>query len=96
MKDGFKDRFLRWFTFFVLTVIIVGGSVKVWPRYRTIEDLRRQNAELLDQIHHTRQDIEKLQEYQRRFRTDPDFVEMIARQNHRVFPGELVFIFEGK
>ena len=42
-------------------------------------------------------EIAKLLDNQRRFRTDPDFVEHIARQNHRVFPGELVFMFnEGK
>ena len=29
-----------------------------------------------------------------RFRTDSEFVENIARQNRRVFPGELVFKFE--
>jgi hypothetical protein len=34
-----------------------------------------------------------LVENQRRFRTDADFVESIARQNRRVFPGELVFVF---
>ena len=33
-------------------------------------------------------------ENQRRFKTDADFVERIARQNHRVFPGDLVFIFD--
>ena len=40
------------------------------------------------------QEIAQLRDYQRRFRTDKDFVETIARQNHRVFPGELVFLFE--
>ena len=35
----------------------------------------------------------ELVEKQRRFQTDREFVESIARQNHRVYPGELVFLF---
>ena len=33
-------------------------------------------------------------EKQRRFNTDREFVESLARQNRRVYPGELVFIFD--
>jgi cell division protein FtsB len=50
--------------------------------------------ELRAQIEAKQRQIAKLSENQRRFRSDPDFVESIARQNRRVFPGELVFIFE--
>ena len=45
------------------------------------------------QIDAKRREIAKLTEYKNRFRSDPDFVEAIARQNHKVFPGELIFIF---
>ena len=43
-----------------------------------------------------KQEIAALVENQRRFRTDRDFVESIARKKDRVLPGELVFIFKGR
>ena len=50
--------------------------------------------ELQERIDRKKREIAELVENQRRFKTDADFVEKIARQNHRVLPGELVFIFE--
>ena len=58
------------------------------------EGARAMNAELQEEIDRRKRAIAKLVENQRRFKTDSDFVEKIARQNQRVFPGELVFIFE--
>jgi len=78
----------------ILLLIIVGGLVMMYPNYRRAESLKRQNAELQAIIDRKKAEIDHLLENQRRFRVDPDFVEMIARQNRRVFPGELVFTFE--
>ena len=94
MKEEFKERVLHALTACVLLLIVVGGLVMMYPNYRRAESLKRQNAELQEQIDRKKREIATLLENQRRFRTDPDFVEMIARQNHRVFPGELVFTFE--
>ena len=66
----------------------------MYPNYRRAESLKRQNTELQQTIDRKKKEIAELRENQRRFRTDPDFVELIARQNRRVFPGELVFTFE--
>ena len=90
MRDESKDRMLR----FVLLLVIGGGLVMMYPNYKRGESLRRQNASLQEQIDSKKREIARLIDNQRRFRTDADFVEMIARQNHRVFPGELVFLFE--
>ena len=94
MKDVLKDRVVSFLTYGVLTLIVVGGLVMMYPDFRRSESLKRQNAELQEQIDSKKREIAALMDNQRRFRTDADFVEMIARQNHRVFPGELVFIFE--
>ena len=94
MNEGFKDKVLRTLTGCVLLLIIVGGLVMMYPNYRRSESLKKQNAELQESIDRKKREIATLIENQRRFRTDADFVEMIARQNHRVFPGELVFVFE--
>ena len=75
----------------------------VYPGYfrdRTFKIYTPENSfsviieELQEQIDSRKREIERLVENQSRFKTDADFVERIARQNHRVLPGELVFIFE--
>ena len=48
----------------------------------------------MQRIEEKKREIAKLIENQNRFRSDRDFVEQIARRNGRVFPGELVFVFE--
>ena len=94
MNEGLKDKIARYLTYAVLLLIIGGGTVMMYPNYRRSEELKRQNAQLQERIDEKKREIAQLVDYQRRFRTDADFVETIARQNHRVFPGELVFIFE--
>lgn len=94
MSEGLRETFIKYLTGFVLVLIVIGGLVMMYPNYRRSESLKRQNAELQERIERKKAEIAKLVENQRRFRTDADFVEAIARQNNRVFPGELVFIFE--
>lgn len=94
MKDEVKGKFLNWFSTIMISVVIVGGLLMAYPNFRCGQDLRRKEAELKRSIEEKKREIAKLTEYQRRFRNDPDFVEAIARQNRRVYPGELVFIFE--
>ena len=94
MSESLRDKTIRYLTYFVLTLIVVVGVAMMYPDYRRSQSLKRQNAELQRQIENRNREIGKLIENQHRFRTDADFVEKIARQNHRVFPGELVFIFD--
>ena len=94
MRDGTKERILHYFTLVILAVIVIGGLSVAYPQWRQREALKRQDAELRRQIEAKNREISQLKKNQRRFQTDPDFVEAIARKNRRVFPGELVFIFE--
>ena len=94
MSDNLKDSILHWFTIVLMAIVIIGGAAMAYPSYRRGQALKLQEAELKARIEEKKAEIAKLQECQRRFKTDPDFVETIARQNRRVFPGELVFIFE--
>ena len=84
---------MHFFTITLLAMIVIGGLVMVYPTYRRGQALKAQNAELQAKIDGKKREISPLTENQRRFRTDADFVESIARQNRRVFPGELVFVF---
>ena len=94
MQEGIIDKLKRIAFGSLLLLILVGGLVMAYPNYRRGEALRRQNAELQAKIDAKKKEIAKLEDNQRRFRSDPDFVEKIARQNRRVFPGELIFIFD--
>lgn len=94
MTEGWKDRFVKYFALVLVAAVFVGGLLVAWPTFRRGQSLRRQDAELAERIERKRAEIAKLVENQERFKKDPDFVEHIARQNRRVFPGELVFIFD--
>lgn len=94
MSESLRDKVVRYLTYFVLLLIAVGGAMMMYPDYLRREKLKRTNAELQERIDRKKREIAELVENQRRFKTDADFVEKIARQNHRVLPGELVFIFE--
>ena len=94
MTEGFKDKVAKTVTVALIVVIGVGGAVSVWPTYLRGKELKRQDAELTQRIEEKKREIAKLIENQNRFRSDRDFVEQIARRNVRVFPGELVFVFE--
>ena len=78
----------------LLLGIVVYASFKVVPMFSRVRELDRQRQQVLAEIEQKNREIAQLRENQRRFREDPDFVEAIARQNRRVFPGEIVFVFE--
>ena len=94
MESDFKERALTWMARILIVGIFIVGMFFLWPTYQRGCSLRAQEAELDERIAEKRAEIAKLADNQRRFRNDRDFVEMIARQNRRVFPGELVFVFE--
>ena len=93
MNEVLKEKILSVLTACVLFLIVIGGLVMIYPNYRRSESLKREHAALQETIDRTKRELATLRENQQRFRDDPDFVEMIARQNRRVFPGELVFTF---
>ena len=94
MNDSLKDSVIKYLTLGIILIILIGGGVMMYPNYLRSEKLKRDNAELREKIAAKQREIAELMANQRRFQTDSDFVETIARQNHRVLPGELVFIFE--
>ncbi len=94
MNEGFKERFFKMFTIALVLIILVGGLVVAWPDYLRGRAIKQKDLELTARIEEKKAEIEVLKKNQSRFRTDRDFVESIARRNNRVFPGELVFIFD--
>lgn len=88
------DRLSR-LAFLVLFVgIVAAGVVASYPRYRRMKGLAEEKARVLKLIEEKKAEIAELKERQQRYSSDRGFVEKLARRNHRVYPGELVFIFD--
>ena len=92
--NSFFDKFLRVVAGLAVIGVVICGVIVVWPKLSRVRGLEKQRQQVLAEIEAKNREIAQLRENQRRFREDPDFVEAIARQNHRVYPGEVVFVFE--
>jgi low affinity Fe/Cu permease len=77
-----------------LVLVLASGLFIITPKVAQMRRLESQRSELLRKIDHKNSEIKLLKEKQQRFKTDPEFVEHIARQNKRVRAGELVFVFD--
>ena len=78
----------------VVVVGAVAGVLIVAPHYRQWRLLTQKRAQLERAIAAKEQDLARVKRRQLRFREDPEFVERVARQNRRVRPGEIIFIFD--
>ncbi|HBJ59957.1 MAG TPA: hypothetical protein DDY72_05950 [Verrucomicrobia bacterium] len=96
MNEISRQSICRWITVALILSAVCGGGVVIYPLYQRSCALKNQELELTAHIAERDREIAALVEKRRRFKSDRDFVESIARKRaHRVFPGELVFIFEG-
>ena len=74
--------------------IIVAVGAMFPPKIEQWHGMQKRRDHLHSEIKQIKSDIFKMQENQQRLKTDRDFVERVARENRRVQPGELVFIFD--
>lgn len=74
--------------------IVATGVVLAYPKYQTSRGLAEEKARLMRRIEAKKAEIAEFKAKQRRFNTDREFVENLARRSKRVYPGELVFIFD--
>ena len=93
MGETRNEMLTFWLTLTFAALVIGMGIVLIVPVFQRCRDLCRQEAELVERIEAKKRQIAQLVDCQNRFQTDPDFVEQIARKNHRFYPGELVFYF---
>lgn len=77
-----------------LVLVAAAGLFILPPKAGQMRRLEHQRNELLRKIDYKNSEIKLLKEKQQRFKAEPEFVEHIARQNKRVRPGELVFVFD--
>ena len=88
------DKLFQGLFFIVFAAIVATGLMIAIPRYRQATSLEQAKTDLERRIDLKNEEIAAVREKQNRFRTDREFVEGLARENRRVFPGELVFVFE--
>jgi len=88
------DKIFQWLFFVCFGVIVVTGVWMSIPKWRKAHDLNAERERIMQKITVRQAEIDAMRENQRRFKTDREFVEMLARKNHRLFPGEVVFVFD--
>lgn len=93
MKN-FIDKVFQGLFVAVFAAIVTTGLVITLPKYRQAVGLEEARSDLQHRIDLKKKEIAGVKEKQVRFRTDREFVEGLARENRRAFPGELVFTFD--
>lgn len=78
----------------VLAVLTIAALVTLPSKWRQKCGMERQRDEQRIKISELKRQIAQYKEKQHRFKTDPAFVEHVARETRRVQPGELVFVFD--
>ena len=87
------DKIFQSLSFALLLAIFAGGIWFCSKPWRKAQDLTAERDRIMRKISARQAEIDTMRENQRRFNTDREFVEMLARKNHRLFPGEVVFVF---
>ena len=90
----FWDKIFQLFFIVAFVAVIVTGGVMSYPKYRQAQGLSAERDQIRRRIEDNIREISAIRDKQRRFTTDREFVEALARENRRVFPNELVFVFE--
>lgn len=92
--NNLLHRILQAFFFLGFVGIVAAGVMVSLPKYRHACGLSSERERILRRIDEKSREIAEIRAKQRRFNTDREFVEALARRNRRVFPGELVFVFD--
>lgn len=79
-----------------ILAILVGVTTVFIPQYRQMVGLDNRCHHLQALVDIKQREIHIIKTYQARLMTDPEFVARIAHENRRVFPNELVFVFDQK
>jgi|TARA_X000000950_G_scaffold265644_1_gene340140 cell division protein FtsB len=77
----------------LILVAIIGISLAFIPKVNQLNTYQQRSEELQREIDKTTAAEQQLKENQRRFATDPDFVERIAHEVGYAHPEETIFHF---
>ena len=88
------DKICQMFFFAAFAAVVVAGVMLSYPKYKQAQGLCRERDQIRRRIEEKSREIAAIRDKQRRFTSDREFVESLARENRRAFPNELVFVFE--
>ncbi len=83
----------KWAIRLFILIIIIGIVVLFLPKFRNIRELQRRNSALETENKNIEQEIKELRLKRERFKTEPEFIESVARESGRVKPDEVIFKF---
>jgi hypothetical protein len=76
-------------------LVLVAGAFQIFvPKYRTMRGFENRCNSLRGRVESKQDEIHQIRENQGRLHRDSDFVARIAHMNRRVFPNELMFVFD--
>jgi cell division protein FtsB len=79
----------------VIVALTIGIVCVFLPKCYSYQELKKRRQALEESNVRTEARIRGLERRQERFRTDPEYVERVAREQGMVKPGETVFRFAG-
>ncbi len=93
MKENTKDKIYTIFTVVVILLVLIIGVFNWLPVLRRHSNLKDKEADLTAKIEEVKSENDKVSEARNRFKSSSEQVEAVARQDHRVYPGEVVYKF---
>lgn len=93
MKENTKDKIYTVFTVVVILLILAVGIFNWLPSLRRHSSLKEKKAALEAESIEIKRRTQETDEKAKRFDSDPEQVEAVARQDHRIRQGEIVFDF---
>jgi cell division protein FtsB len=76
----------------IVVVVIIFGVIGLFmPRCNRLTEMQKKRARFEKENRKLEKNIDNLREKQRLFKTDPEFVKRVARENGRVSPDETVY-----
>ncbi len=73
---------------------VVGATLFFLPKYKELRDRETRCKSLQAAIEFRQKEIKDIRLRQQRLQSDPSFVERVARENRRIRPNEIVFLYE--
>jgi hypothetical protein len=76
-------------------LLLAAGTFSVFvPKYKTMCGLDHRCKSLSGRVDAKTSEIHLIRENQARLHSDPEFIARIAHMNKRVYPNELVFVYD--
>jgi cell division protein FtsB len=83
----------RWAVRLLVVLAIIGIVYLFLPKFRSKRELQRRKSALEIENKNIEQQTKELRIKREKFKTDPEFIERVARESGRVKPNEVIFKF---